>query len=996
MATGDVDRDGDVDAVVGNYNQLDQFYLNSGSVPDVFQGITGIEFSTDALITRHLVLHDIDADGDLDLLAAMENGPNRLYVNDGLGNLSSGVNITDDNDSSRFLVVGDVDRDGDADVIACNRYDDNRLYLNNGTNNPFDGVSGSSFLVSSGPTDGGVLGDVEGDGDLDLISVNQEARMYKNNGSLDPFASVTPVVIDTFGDCEGPVFLLDLDGDGDLDLIGHEDAEGVHSIVAYLNDGSANPFTQPNPDRQEIWHTGNPSPDFTLADLTKYGGFDCFLTDQEGNGNVKPSSVTPRASFAATKAVNLTDDTYDSRAVVHGDVNRDGRIDIIIGNRDQPNRLYLNNQTIDPFNGVVGSDITSDAHDTRSLALGDLDQDGDLDLVVGNFGGRSRIYLGDGSASPFNSTVGTDLDSVDLNTKGIAIYDMDLDGDLDVLTANEGQTNLFHRNLGGATFAAGIPISSDTFDTQSVAAGDVNRDGNPDVVFGNYGQTNMLVLGSGTLGPFDRAPSTPIYSYVNDTTAIALADFDRDGFLDVVTANHESHNHLYLGNGDGTFTAAGGLTIYRQNTLALTVTDADQDGDMDVLTANACGQPTRLSINTGSQPPFWQSRFIDFMTNGGDSTCLAAADFDRDGLLELVVGHSGTVPNEYIDQVPVYDTNQNIAVSLQVDGTSTDKVTLASTQDLSNHTWVDYLISNDGGAHYHHIRPNRQFIFPQTGTDLRWKAELHSLSPLLTPIIDQLILSPFVLIPDPNLKAHLVANYDTNLDTEIDVLEAQAATGTIDCSGLGILDLTGIEAFRFIYGLNCANNSIAEIPDIAHVTTLRVLIASYNTISTLGTSKTGRGRPRIPVEVEQVVLDHNELTNVPEISSLVSAAHINISHNRITFLPDMSALVNLEYFDASHNRLTDVSNLASPPNLGTQAHHFIAVDHNFLTVEDCPSILAMKQRTDVSGATFNYEIQIDLSLFRAQLPNWPIIPAIILDWIQGINDFTYTSTVECE
>ena len=67
-----------------------------------------------------------------------------------------------------------------------------------------------------------------------------------------------------------------------------------------------------------------------------------------------------------------------------GDVDGDGDLDLVAGNYGQANRLYLNNGTADPFSGVSGTDITADAMSYLAMALGDVDGDGDLDVVAGN------------------------------------------------------------------------------------------------------------------------------------------------------------------------------------------------------------------------------------------------------------------------------------------------------------------------------------------------------------------------------------------------------------------------------------------------------------------------------------------------------------------------------------------------------------------------------------------------------------------------------------
>jgi hypothetical protein len=90
---------------------------------------------------------------------------------------------------------------------------------------------------------------------------------------------------------------------------------------------------------------------------------------------------------------DISTDEHSTLSVALGDVDGDGDLDLVAGNDHQRNRLYLNNGTADPFAGVAGSDISSDRHDTWSVALGDVDGDGDLDLVAGNDDQRNRLYL---------------------------------------------------------------------------------------------------------------------------------------------------------------------------------------------------------------------------------------------------------------------------------------------------------------------------------------------------------------------------------------------------------------------------------------------------------------------------------------------------------------------------------------------------------------------------------------------------------------------------
>ena len=82
-----------------------------------------------------------------------------------------------------------------------------------------------------------------------------------------------------------------------------------------------------------------------------------------------------------------------------GDVDGDGDLDLVAGDWGQVNRLYLNDGVDDPFDWLGGSDVTIDTHNTESVALGDVDVDGDLDIVAGNVCQPGRLYLNNGTSS---------------------------------------------------------------------------------------------------------------------------------------------------------------------------------------------------------------------------------------------------------------------------------------------------------------------------------------------------------------------------------------------------------------------------------------------------------------------------------------------------------------------------------------------------------------------------------------------------------------------
>ncbi len=223
----------------------------------------------------------------------------------------------------------------------------------------------------------------------------------------------------------------------------------------------------------------------------------------------------------------------------------------------------------------------------------------------------------------------------------VAVGDFNGDGIPDFAVANivDGTITILLGNGDGTfTQAANSPITTGP-EPVSIVVGDFNGDGKPDLaILDTYEAYITILLGNGD-GTFAQANGSPFYlpSGADDPHSIAVADFNRDGRLDLAVANFANGNiTILLGNGDGTFSAAeNGTTVVGTYPYFVVAGDFNNDGIPDLVVANTGSNSITVLLGNGDGT-FTQASGSP-ITVGDQPHCIALADFNEDGNLDIAV-----------------------------------------------------------------------------------------------------------------------------------------------------------------------------------------------------------------------------------------------------------------------------------------------------------------------------------------------------------------------
>ncbi|MCP4700556.1 MAG: hypothetical protein GY862_27440 [Gammaproteobacteria bacterium] len=724
-AFADFDADGDQDMLLGVGNGRVYLYVNEGSAQKpVFYDPAG---STDAGSDAKPAVADADGDGDADVLIGLHDGTLRYFKNigtpraaafeeqSGADNPWDGVDVGEHNAPA----LADLDADGDLDLVAGGKGNHLHYFENTGSaarpvyvertgaDNPWDGMDVEGWTnIASVPA----LADLDADGDLDLMVGLGYGIVMGGTYSI-----TRNLYFENTGDAARPVYVqrngaenpwkgrhtdfhnipapVDLDADGDLDLV----VGDISGILRYFeNTGSAaqptyvyrgganNPWSGVSVGGMGAGRHSVPA----LADLDADGDLDLVagLDEQAGDDILGYFENTGSAARPVYVRRYYEDNPLyrayvgDSSAPAFADLDADGDLDLVVGNEQgtldyfenisdatwSKHRYARRNGADNPWDGV-------DVGDHSAPALADLDADGDLDLVAGGKMGLLHYFENTGSAARpvYVERSGTDK-PWDEGFMGStpALADLDADGDLDLVTGDSYGYFYYFENIGGAARPVyirrrGADNPWDGFyvgEKTAPALTDLDADGDLDLVAGNvYGYLHYFENTERTAADkpryfeyTERTAADNPWDGMNmgdDSAAPALADLDADGDLDLVAGGREGNLRYFENTGNAA------RPVYVERTAAdnpwdrmdagsfstPALADLDADGDLDLVAGGKFGI-LRYFENTGNaaRPEYVERSAADNPWDGadvGDYCTPALADLDADGDLDLAAGN---------------------------------------------------------------------------------------------------------------------------------------------------------------------------------------------------------------------------------------------------------------------------------------------------------------------------------------------------------------------
>ncbi|MBA3915842.1 MAG: VCBS repeat-containing protein, partial [Acidobacteriales bacterium] len=552
---------------------------------------------------------DFNSDGNPDLAFVSNASPAVITIHLGMGDgkFNQGQQITLSSVAIR-IIAGDWNNDGVLDLAAAlfsNGSNSAAILLGNG-----DGTFIFQQSYDIGTSGGLTSGDVNGDGIADLVS-GVDVLLGLGNGK-----SGQPIPYDVAFGPLGSVVLTDVNRDGKQDIVGvsGDSFSGLSMLNVLLGNADGTFGTD------TLYQTARNGFNLVTSDFNQDG-----VPDVAVSGEVV-SVYLGRGDGAFQSQVTYASSPYGGAptAMAGADLNKDGKIDLLtLDYFENVAAVLLGNA-----NGTFkGPSLFGTGPCPKASAVADFNKDGNLDAAVAGTCDSNFVELiGDGTGK-FTTRRDFSGGNIASYTSVAAGY-LDADKNLDLAVLASSNLLLFPGNKNGA-FRLGSTYSIQGKGSSWVAIADLNADGKNDVVTADSSSNTVSVFlgnGNGTLQTPDtyatgKGPAFVTAVDVNgdgkldlltaNTTAnsfslllasgsgysahmdytvafsrqLAFGDFNRDGELDLISAGKDGSAQVFLGKGDGTFSAAVTLNV-GPTSASVAVGDLNNDGKLDLALTN--------------------------------------------------------------------------------------------------------------------------------------------------------------------------------------------------------------------------------------------------------------------------------------------------------------------------------------------------------------------------------------------------------------------------
>ena len=612
MKVADLDSDGDVDILrtVRGHGRVDVFRNDGSGALELHESI-----EPEAGVSQ-VQAGDINLDGLPDLLityVAYGDMTASVYLNS-----PEGFTLHEQFEDASVATLIDWTGDGASDLVLF--YADSPIARVRGWNSG----SGSTSLLYELPaeTRPGALaiedvGDVDDDGDLDIVYVNEDADSFtvvRNNGDLLP-------VIKSYenGLASSCITIGDYDGDAFIDvLVGNGRFQEDFSIFRGVAPGGVYEDFQ-------LYITGGAPIDAAIEDLDGDGDNDIAVA----RWNSEYVAVLHNTGFGGFASPQFVFMDTGSRQVIVGDINGDSAPDIVSLRKGSGSRVSV------ALHDSNGDYLYPQLYDTGTeiddIDLGDIDNDGDLDVVL--FGDEAKVLRnpGDGQLEPAVQLVGTGG-----HYSGSVLTDLNGDGYLDIL--NPFWTGFIpNLNQQDGTFKQTQVYDGLPSGIRRAVPADIDHDGDQDLVI-PASATNQLFIYLN-----DGLASFILYAEINTIYGVGeleVIDIDQDGDLDFVgEADNGSFFAMYQNKGSyssprfyGTIgTSSVSAALINNDDLPDIVTVGLNEQGVAISFSQCAALPCTGDLNGSGQIDFFDLGLLIGYFNGGD----LLADLNNDGLLNF-------------------------------------------------------------------------------------------------------------------------------------------------------------------------------------------------------------------------------------------------------------------------------------------------------------------------------------------------------------------------